>query len=221
MKAFVSWLIRSLIALFHHSYRFRYQGARDIPRPAGVDGYILAVWHENVFASILAQSGNPHVVIVSRSSDGDIIADLCTSLGHMACRGSSRSGKRDKGGKEAKELMVDHLRSGLAGAVTVDGPRGPRHEVKPGIIDMARQTGLPIIPYAAFPSRCWIFNSWDRFRLPKPFARIDVHYGEPIRVPADTAFDDFSAYQQQVTEGLHALEARRALPRAAPAPAKV
>lgn len=201
-----SALIYLLVRLFHITYRFRFDGQPGGVGPKGHEHSILAIWHQNLFAGILAQTGRRHVVIVSRSSDGEPVSFLCERLGHTACRGSSRKGHVDKGGREAKDEMIAAMKGGLPGAVTVDGPRGPAFEVKPGIVDMARQTGLPIVPYVVVPKRYWTFSSWDQFRLPKPFTTINVTYGEPIFVAPDIAFDHFSDIQQQVADALNATE---------------
>jgi lysophospholipid acyltransferase (LPLAT)-like uncharacterized protein len=194
----------ALIRLLAFSYRFRHQPTR----PAANQGssYILAIWHQNLFAGILAQCGHPHVVMISRSRDGAPVSHLCEHLGHTVVRGSSKRQQVDKGGREAKTQMIERLRGGLPGAVTVDGPRGPAHEVKPGIIEMARLSGAPIVPYLAMPRRYWRFRSWDAFRLPKPFTRIDLWYGEPIHVAPDASFESFAACQQHIAEALHQLE---------------
>jgi len=207
LQSAVTWLGYLLVRLLSASYRFRFPESG--PAPAGCKSYILAIWHQNLFAGILAQSGRPHVVIISRSGDGDPVSFLCRKLGHRVARGSSRKRGVDKGGKEAKDEMVEVLRSGIPGAVTVDGPSGPPHEVKPGIIEMARLTGVPVVPYTALPRRYWSFPSWDAFRLPKPFTRIDIRYGTPLYIPADTAFEGFAGYQQQIAAALQALERNR------------
>lgn len=207
--AVAAWLGYAVVRLLASTYRFRFQGASPVPAPAGCAAYILAIWHQNLFAGILAQTGRRHVVIVSRSRDGEPVSALCTRLGHHVARGSSKKGDVDKGGKQAKDEMIDLLRTGLPGALTVDGPRGPARVVKPGIIEMARATGLPIVPYLPLPSRYWALKSWDAFRLPKPFARIDIHYGAPVHVPPDTAFAGFAHYQQLLARALNDIEGAR------------
>ncbi len=204
----LSLLIYSVVRLFQVSYRFRFEGQPGVRPPPNAAHSLLAIWHQNLFAGILAQTGRRHVVIVSRSRDGDPVARVCEGLGHAVCRGSSRKGSVDKGGKVAKDEMIGMLNEGLPGAVTVDGPRGPAFEVKPGIIEMARQTGLPIIPYYPLPKRFWSLGSWDAFRIPVPFTRIDVYYGDPIRVPEATDFSQFPEFQQRIAQGLAELEAR-------------
>ncbi|SEQ78246.1 hypothetical protein SAMN04488038_110184 [Solimonas aquatica] len=195
-----------LVRVLASSYRFRSCRAGQQLASLPAQGYVLAIWHQNLFGGILAQTGVPHCVMISRSSDGAGVAYICERLGHRVLRGSSRRGERDKGGKQAKDEMIEVLKTGLPGAITVDGPCGPAHEVKPGIIEMARLSRRPIVPYLTLPRRYWSFPSWDAFRLPKPFTRVDVCYGAPIDIPADTSFAQFAHYQQQLTEALLRLE---------------
>lgn len=214
MKFLLPRIFYLVARLLHASYRYEFQGREhlDAARRLGGKGYLFAIWHQNLFAGILAQTGQRHTVIVSRSRSGDPVAYTCTRLGHHVARGSSRRSHRDKGGKEARDEMIEMLQTGLPGAVTVDGPNGPPHEVKPGIIDMARRTGIPVVPYLALPVRYWSFRSWDRFRLPKPFTRVRVIYGTPIVVPPDTTFEEFPRYAAAITEALHGLERQLGAP---------
>lgn len=208
MKSLLLNLLYGFARLLHASYRYRFHGLDHLAaaRVLGRQSYVFAIWHQNLFAGILAQTGTRHVVIVSRSSDGEPVAYLCNRLGHHAARGSSRKGLVDKGGKLAKDEMIGVLKTGVPGAITVDGPRGPCHEVKPGIVEMARQAGIPIVAYVPIARRYWTFGSWDGFRLPKPFTRIDVYYGAPLCVACDTAFDGFAAIQQKLKGQLNAIE---------------
>ena len=202
------YLAYGLIRLLHSTYRFRFHGLENVERARqlGRGSYVFAIWHRNLFAGILAQTGTPHTVIVSRSRDGEPVAFLCTRLGHVAVRGSSKKRGVDKGGKEAKDQMIERLAAGSPGAITVDGPSGPVHEVKPGIIEMARRANVPVVPYLAIPARCWTFNSWDRFRLPKPFSKIDVYYGPPYPIAPETPFEEFARHQAEIGRQLMALE---------------
>lgn len=201
-------VIYRIVRLMQMSCRFRFDGQAAVSAPPNASHCILAIWHQNLFAGILAQTGRRHVVIVSRSRDGDPVTKVCEGLGHAVCRGSSRKGDADKGGKAAKDEMIAELDGGLPGAVTVDGPSGPAFEVKPGIVEMARQTGIPIVPYLPLPRRFWSLGSWDAFRVPKPFTRVDVHYGAPISVAKDTSFEDFPLYQEKIARSLVQMEER-------------
>jgi lysophospholipid acyltransferase (LPLAT)-like uncharacterized protein len=101
-------------------------------------------------------------------------------LGYVAARGSSTRG----GGAGALE-MIRLAREGRALGITPDGPRGPALVVKPGLALLAARAGLPVIPAAAAAARARVLDSWDRFRVPWPFTRVHVAYGEPIEVPRD------------------------------------
>ena len=168
-----------LSALLNFTYRYRFN---DPGYLSGLNGrYILAIWHQNLFAGILAQTGTRHAVIVSKSKDAEPVAFLCEKLGHLVIRGSSRGANgNDKGGKAALDEMILSLSSGTPGAITVDGPKGPAKKVKKGVIIAAKEASVPILPYHIVAKNYWTFNSWDKFQLPKPFSIIEVAYGKPI-----------------------------------------
>lgn len=180
-------LIYAIVRIFDITYRYRFHNLEKIEEAEKISSkgnYLLAIWHQNLFQGILAQTGKRHVVIVSRSKDAEPVAYTCRSLGHHVARGSSRSKTGvDKGGRVAMEEMTQVLiDEKIPGAVTVDGPKGPAKKVKPGIISMAQKADIPIVPYAPLARSYWEFNSWDKFRLPKPFSIIDVYYGSPVMV---------------------------------------
>jgi hypothetical protein len=120
--------------------------------------------------------------MISRSRDGEIIARVCRSFRLGAVRGSS-----SRGGREAFLEMKDLLEIGNRVAFTPDGPKGPLREVQQGVLVLAQMTGRPIVPVAYGAKRRWVFKgSWDEYLVPKPFNRIAMVYGEPIRVsPGD------------------------------------
>ncbi len=144
---------------------------RSVLRPP----YVLAVWHGRVIGSIMDNFDCGCVTMASRSSDGALAAGIVEQLGLVAARGSS-----SRRGREALSEMEDHVRAGVPfGALTVDGPRGPWREVKPGVIALARRLAVPLIPITFSSRRTWVLHSWDRMVLPRPFSRVVVAYGEP------------------------------------------
>ncbi len=192
-------MIYFILQLFRLSYRYRYQGNEKV-QALGSRNFILAIWHQNLLAGILGQSGKKHIVIISKSKDADSVAYACHRLGHLIVRGSSKKGNVSKGGAEAKCGMIEFLRQGYPGAITVDGPKGPAFKVKPGIVDMARKANTFIVPYTLSFSSYWQFKSWDSFRLPKPFAKILISYGDPVNVLDDKV--DFAEHQSAVENAL-------------------
>jgi lysophospholipid acyltransferase (LPLAT)-like uncharacterized protein len=122
--------------------------------------------------------------MISASRDGELISTIGRFFGYTAVRGSS-----SRGGKEATREMVDHLQAGKRCAITPDGPRGPRREMKPGAVNIARLTGCPVVPFGFAAERCWRLKSWDRFIIPKPFSRAVFVYGDPILVSKEGGED--------------------------------
>ncbi len=200
MQTIISYFIYIVARLFHATYRYRYLNNESL-QEIKPKNFILAIWHQNLFAGILAQTGKSHVVIISKSKDASPVAFVCNKLGHKSVRGSSKKLGLDKGGKVAKDEMIECLKIGIPGAVTVDGPKGPAFHVKPGIIDMAQKAGVVIVPYSIASSSFWEFKSWDKFHLPKPFAKVLIMYGDPIDV-SDTKVD-FSDYLIKVENSLN------------------
>jgi hypothetical protein len=90
--------------------------------------------------------------------------------------------------------------------LTVDGPRGPRHQAKPGAVFLASKAGVPILPVRVRISRAKIFEkAWDKFQLPLPFARCEAIYGEPYQVPEKLDASTLAAEQDRLTAKLEAL----------------
>jgi len=121
------------------------------------------------------------VVMVSRSRDGDLIADTVERFGMRAVRGSS-----GHGGRAALDLMADALNHDhVSAGVIVDGPRGPALEAKAGVIELARITGLPIVPGTWWCKPMARVKTWDRTIVPLPFSRIAFAFAEPLFVEPD------------------------------------
>jgi len=181
--------------LFNLTYRFRYSGihnleAAKVHRDDG--SYCLASWHEHALSGVLGQVGVKYCFLVSKSKDGEFVDFICRRLGYETVRGSS-----SKGGKEARKALEESMGRGVATAFTVDGPRGPRKRCKPGVLKTAMETQTAILPVAAVADRCWVMSkSWDKTKIPKPFAKIVYQFGNLIEVPQNlegAAFDNMLA----------------------------
>jgi len=89
--------------------------------------------------------------------------------------------------------MIKEIKAGKNGAITPDGPRGPRYVLQDGIITIAQKTGVPLVPFHVEATRQWIFEkSWDRHKLPKPFSKLVISVGNPFSVPATLAPEAFA-----------------------------
>ena len=175
-----------VIRLLGWSWRIEYRVADYERRIVAGERCIFAFWHARLLPLVYTHRFRRIGVLISRHRNGEWIARIIESLGFETARGSST-----RGGEEAVRDMLRLAEAKHLLAVTPDGPRGPAERVKPGLVYLASRTGFPIVPVATASSRAWVFRSWDRFRVPRPFARVVVAYGEPLAVPA--ALDDAEA----------------------------
>jgi lysophospholipid acyltransferase (LPLAT)-like uncharacterized protein len=100
--------------------------------------------------------------------------------------------------------MIKELERGVVVAVTPDGPQGPALKFQPGTLVAAQRANVPVVPILMHADRAWRLNSWDRFTIPKFFARVTFAYGDPTMVggssPREAAADAarFEAIMHQV-----------------------
>ncbi len=182
------------------TYRCRFHNRELIDRAAlhhPGKAYIIGLWHQNIFAALQVED-RKHLVLISPSKDGEFVAVTCKKLGHEAVRGSS-----NKRASEAMNEMGKLMNQGIPAAISIDGPRGPKYDVKAGIIEIARRTGGMVVPMSPIPEKYWEFKkAWDQFRVPKPFTKITVVYGEPFAVPPETTGEDFEAMRVRLKQAL-------------------
>lgn len=149
--------------------------------------FIYASWHQRFFPGITFFClRKPIAIIISKSLDGELIARVVRILGWYPVRGSS---SRD--GRQALEKIKELVPAGYKIGHIVDGPRGPFGVVKPGMIKLAQVRNMPILPTITSAQNNWVFNSWDRFMIPKPFSRVIIRFGDAIQIPDKLDKDEF------------------------------
>ena len=183
------------VRLLSATYRLRIvdpENERDILD--GGKGLVYASWHQRFFPGItFFSTRKPIAIIISKSRDGEMAARAVDILGWRPVRGSS-----SKGGKEALDELKALAEQGYRVGHIVDGPQGPFGTVKPGLIRIAQHASLPIVPTITSGEKRWVFNSWDRFMVPKPFSRVIIRFGAPIEVPAELDDEGFTALQARI-----------------------
>ncbi len=159
---------------------------------------VVSFWHGELFpvTGFAHKISQHYVAVVSQSKDGEIIAQILERLGTKPVRGSSSRGGV-KALLHAKRIMEKENRIAV---FTVDGPRGPRHKPKDGVIFMAQRAGAKIIPIRAYPKTKKIFGSWDRFMLPMPFTRCPIYIGEPMDVTTEKLDKEVMAREKERLE---------------------
>jgi hypothetical protein len=164
-----SLLLRALA----RTWRMRIENPEVWEEPARRgEKVVYAFWHNRMLAFVHTHRRRGVVVMISRHGDGEIIARIVEKFGFGTVRGSTT-----RGGRAALKGLVTSARTADV-AVTPDGPRGPRYVLQPGVVLAASLAGRRIV-YGSYATKsCWRFGSWDRFMLPKPFAKIVVRAGE-------------------------------------------
>lgn len=191
MKAILASLLMRIIA---RTWRVKVCGA--IPARACV----VAFWHGEMLPVWFAFRGARPVALVSKSADGELLAQLLLDWGYHIVRGSSSTG-----GKEALESMTELAAHHLV-LVTPDGPKGPIHQAKPGAVIAAHRAGVPIIVVRATADSAIRFDrSWDRFMLPLPFSRIRVVIGEHLQIDPKATREEIDSFIAQIETTLNTM----------------
>ena len=166
------------------------------------ESFIVALWHNRALlmpALFDLFGGRDILVMVSRSEDGIFTSRVLRLFGIRSAFGSST-----RGGKEAFQEMVKEYQSrGATLAITPDGPLGPNQVAKPGVVLLAKETGLPIYPVTYYAKRVTRVKSWDKFIIVHPFNWITIMVGEPIYVPKDASESELEEYRKKVEDELN------------------
>jgi lysophospholipid acyltransferase (LPLAT)-like uncharacterized protein len=174
-RFFMNWpaILAWIAKLVSRLARYRIVGD-PLPERSPV---IYVTWHSEEITMLPKCGFTRGTVMVSNSKDGDILAAVIERWGYRACRGSS-----SRGAAAALLSLRKALERGENIILAVDGPRGPRHEAKPGAFYLAARTGAWICPVGVAVSRAYVFKkSWSRSRVPLPFSRVAAVFGELYR----------------------------------------
>ncbi len=159
---------------------------------------LYATWHQRMMYLTRFMKSHRLWILVSQSRDGTYGAETAKWLGFKTIRGSS-----SRGGARALLQVSRQLKDGHAVGILADGPRGPAREAKPGPVLLAGRAGVPLLPVMWGADRCWVLDTWDRYLIPKPFARIAIHFGKPIYVPRSTRREDLEAYRKRFEDQMN------------------
>jgi lysophospholipid acyltransferase (LPLAT)-like uncharacterized protein len=196
------WVAKAVATLWLSSCRITEFGreieAKYLKEHPG-NGLLYASWHRGLFFVIYWYRNQNVVSIASASEDGELAAQAAKRFGWIPVRGSS-----SRRGRQAYRQMEALVRQGRKGGLVVDAPRGPRFVSKPGIIYLAKRTGLPIIPVIWSADRYWKLQSWDRTIIPKPFARIVALFADHyILISPDASREECEQYRQKLDDALN------------------
>lgn len=197
LSTLAAGIIRTLRALV----RMRFHGDETVRAwEKGDQRFLLAFWHRHMLLMRYAYRGKRMTVLSSLSRDGELSARTLGRLGIDTSRGST-----SRGGAMGLRDLVRRARAGSDLGFTPDGPRGPERKVQPGTVLAAAVCELPVIPVALAARPAAELPSWDRLVVPLPGSRVDVVFGEPIRVPRDA---DPAEWGPRIEAAINECEAR-------------
>ena len=164
---------------------------------------IFALWHAHQCGVFSCNQMRKTAIMVSASKDGEIISRAANAMGVTTVRGSHQ-----RGGAQASLELINKIKNeGYNGAITIDGPRGPKRKVKKGIIEIAKMANVPIVPAIWWsPDIAFVkFNSWDEFRFPLIGTRLVMKFADPIYLPKNPTDEDIEATRKKVEDTLEEL----------------
>ncbi len=163
--------------------------------------YVFAFWHGKMLIPWYINRKQNFSALVSRSKDGDILANLLQKWKYDVSRGSSHSG-----GKEALEEILLKANSKKNVSITPDGPTGPIYKMKAGAVITAKKSRIPIVLVGVFNSRKYVLKSWDKFEIPKMFSKSVLVFSEPIYIDENLSYEKTTNKIDECENKLIALE---------------
>jgi lysophospholipid acyltransferase (LPLAT)-like uncharacterized protein len=158
---------------------------------------IVSLWHACIIPATYICRDIGVRVMSSYSYDGEYMGRIIRRFGFVAVKGSS-----SRNAVRALLGLRRALEEGWTVAFTLDGPRGPRYQVKPGPVALARSAGVPLSTFHMAVERAWVLHTWDRLMIPKPFSRVLMRFGKMIPVPRAAADEDLERYQTELQASL-------------------
>ena len=168
--------------------------------------FIPCFWHQHhIFCTWymkqLLKKGMRIGFLVSPSVDGEIPARMVSGWGAKVIRGSTTRA----GAQALRDMYNVVVKDKVSPVTTSDGPLGPLHQFKTGDVLLSQFTQAPLVPLSYSASRFWQLKSWDRFIVPKPFARIVITIGAPVSVDKSLRTEDLEPIRSQMEQQLNTL----------------
>jgi lysophospholipid acyltransferase (LPLAT)-like uncharacterized protein len=195
---FASYFLYFLYRFFQLTWKIEIRESEALKELLKKDAtFVVAHWHGEELGILHLLKRYRVACMVSQSFDGELVARMIHHFGSKAVRGSS-----SRGAVQALKGILRLAKDGWRPSVAVDGPRGPRHEVKRGVVEIAKVLKVPILPINMACSRSFIFKkSWNKSELPLPFSKIVIQWGDAIVYdPAQP----LESYLAPIAQSLHA-----------------
>ncbi|PID59796.1 MAG: hypothetical protein CR986_04425 [Ignavibacteriae bacterium] len=158
---------------------------------------IFAFWHGKMLAGWFLLKEYKPSTIVSQSKDGEILSNILLKWNYKVKRGSS-----SKNGKKILNELISEVKNNANIAITPDGPKGPKEEMKAGTVILAKKTETPIILMGIKYNKKIQLKSWDSFEIPIFFSKVNIYYSEPIYVNSELNYDETNSTIKNINNEL-------------------
>ncbi len=180
--------LHSIINVLCKTVKIRRENSNEVDNLVKSNqNFVLAFWHGTMLIPWYLHRNQRFSALVSQSKDGSILANSLAKWGYKVERGSSH-----KGGKEALNTLLENSKNNFSISITPDGPTGPPRVMKAGAIITAQRSSVPLVLCGVAYKKKYIFNSWDKFEVPKFFSNVVVLYSEPIFIESNLTRDEVS-----------------------------
>ena len=176
----IAYSVKITTRLLLRTCRLRIHGLETFKATANASPCILMMWHDKIIIApeILSRYTKDYscTVLISKSRDADALALAVESYPQARALRVPHDARH-----QALAQMIYALkRKKEMVLITPDGPRGPRHEIKPGIVVAAKETSAPVVPFSWKAEKFWQLKTWDKMHIPKPFTTIHVTFGHSV-----------------------------------------
>lgn len=177
MKQILVFFLKTLLHIYLKTLRVQISGEECVTQYLRKGPLIFMIWHDSLILTPLLRHlalYRPLQILISNSRDGEIpskIAESYKNVFVVRVKHTARS--------QALTESCKLLRQGSSLLITPDGPRGPRRVMKQGLLFASKKENIPIVSVTWEASRFFELNSWDHFRIPLPFSKINLIYSEP------------------------------------------
>ena len=190
-----SFMLAAIIFMIMRTIRWQEENRDALDRlVASGKRPVIIFWHEHIFAMPVFLP-KPSSALQSPHPDGRVLAYAVRYFSLRPIWGSS-----NRNALSGLRQMLRELQQGRCAVITPDGPRGPARRLAFGALGLAHLGDTPVIPVAWQTSKCWHLSSWDKTRIPRPFSKGLIRWGEPVCLEATKDKDRLESQRRQLED---------------------
>lgn len=198
----VAALFAALLRLARASWRREFTGL-DIIRQAldRQERLLVAFWHGKHISIFPLVEEFDACILTSRSFRGEVIAGLCKRFGYYCLILDHLRGS------ELQEVLDELLQKHRCLAVAVDGPLGPYHVARFGLVRLASHLQLRVVPLSVNAQHKIVMKKrWDKMEFPLPFSRVLLGVGQSFKIPAEMQPDEFKTWTDKIQKHIEKID---------------